>query len=119
MITEGEYSESCPLTADEREEALQLLRDVRQWRLPEPRWKWVTEAVEQLASALAAVDGAAAGQAVATLEQVGPTRAIPLGTAPVVPAPAPVLQRIAVLIHSLTSLDGDPDDASRDADPGS
>jgi|SRR5580693_168806 hypothetical protein len=119
MITEGEYSEPFPLTADEREEALQLLCDVRQWRLPEPRWTWVTEALEQLASALAAADGAAARQAVAVLEQVGPTRAIPLGTPPAGPAPAPILLRTAELIHSLTSLDGDPDDAGRDADPGS
>ena len=119
MISVGESGQSFPLTAGERAQALQLLDEVRRWRLTAPRWNGVAEVIEELAGALAAADGAAASQAIADLELVGPTRAIPLGTPPVLPAPALVLERTAELIHSLTSLDGDPDDAGRDAAPGS
>lgn len=90
-----------------RAEVVQLLGAVGQWELSQQRWTVVRARVTALHTALRARDGAAARSAVRELELVGPVRATEVGADPPEPAPAPVREEIAEIVHTL---DGATDD---------
>jgi hypothetical protein len=84
-----------------REDALDVLRDAREWRLPGARWDSVVAEVRSVAAALVSMDIEAVRRAVYNLELAGPVRAIPVGATPVGEPPEPVRDEINELIHTL------------------
>ncbi|WP_238006771.1 CATRA conflict system CASPASE/TPR repeat-associated protein [Dactylosporangium sp. AC04546] len=82
-------------------DALDVLGDVPEWRLPPARWPHITQLVQAMTDAVRAGDSAALDAATARLELASPVRITVLGADPVVPPP-PQLQLLQNrLYHAL------------------
>jgi hypothetical protein len=84
-----------------RAEALEVLSDALQWRLAGSRWPAIDEVLATMDAALRVNDLVTLAAATADLELVGPVRITRIGATPVVPAPAPVRERLNRLVHVL------------------
>ncbi|GGM40524.1 CATRA conflict system CASPASE/TPR repeat-associated protein [Dactylosporangium sucinum] len=82
-------------------DALAVLGDVPEWRLPAERWPHITRLVQAMADAVAAGDSTALDAATARLEVASPIRVTPLGSEPVVPPPSPLQLLQNHLYHAL------------------
>jgi uncharacterized protein with NRDE domain len=88
--------------------ALDVLSDVPLWTLTPSQWDMVTHDLGALAEALRHKEAASARAAVDRLLQLAePSRATPIGAEPTVPAPPPVRERIALLVHAVLGDGGD------------
>lgn len=96
---EGAYSGHRDL-ARAREEALEVLADVRQWRLAEASWQFIDQALVAMDAALVAGDPVALAAATSAIEIAGPVRVIKIGD-PQVEPPPPVRDRMNRLVHLL------------------
>jgi hypothetical protein len=90
-----------------RDEAIAALREARGWRLPALDWRPVGDAVEGMRAAAAGRDLTALWAMTGRLGSCGPRRVhTRLGDpAPELPAPRPVLERIAELVSTLAGAD--------------
>jgi hypothetical protein len=86
---------------DWRDDAAALLSEAMSWRLTEARWALVSQIISRLEAAAAVGQNATIDRAIIDLESVGPSRAIPVGSAASIPAPEPIRERCAELIHEL------------------
>jgi len=86
---------------DVRAEALDVLSDVRQWRLADARWRAVEQVLIAMDAAVQADDSDALMAATADLELAGPLRLTRIGATPVGPPARPVRDRLNRLVHSL------------------
>lgn len=82
-------------------DALDVLGDLTSWRLASARWTQVQESLALLGAALDRDDMDAARAAVATLELMGPVKFTRIGSIPVLPAPAPIRERVHYMVHLL------------------
>jgi hypothetical protein len=88
-----------------RDDALSVLRDVREWCLPPARWAEVADVVDGLGTSLDLADPeqlAALNEATITLELAGPLRITKIDKS-AVPAPDRVRERVNQLIHELAA----------------
>jgi hypothetical protein len=93
------------------DEALAVLSDSLIWRLPEPSWDHVVAALVEIAEAVEASSLDDLWRGIASLELCGPLRiSTRLGDTPQLPAPKPVLERVAELTTVLRPEDGRKDD---------
>ena len=88
-------------------DALDVLRDVPLWTLRPPQWDAVTRDLATLSEALRHGETDEARAAVDRLLLAEPSRVTPIGAEPAVPAPPPVRERIALLVHALLGDGGD------------
>jgi nucleoside phosphorylase len=95
----------APLDPEAVADALAVLGDVSEWRLPAPRWDRVASILAAMAEAR---DSAALLQATVDLELAGPTRFTPLGSTPRVPPPPRVHTLRNHLVHSLSAMSPQP-----------
>jgi hypothetical protein len=102
------------LDAALRAEALDVLHDVVQWRLTEPRWATVRTALDAMRAAFDAGDVEALRAAVHALELAGPVRANSLNGPPVEGVAQPVYDVANGLVHDLS---GDETPAQPPEDP--
>jgi hypothetical protein len=86
------------LDGELRADALDVLRDVLEWRLTGLRWTAVTAALEAMSAALPSGDVASFRAAVYELELAGPLRATGFGDTPSVDPPLPVREEVNELI---------------------
>lgn len=97
-------------SADDAAEALLIVREVMEWSLAPARWAKIDNSVAVLTAALAADDGVALDEAVATLELLGPVRgASGAALASRVRAPDEVRERLEAAIRILEGLSDHPD----------
>ncbi|MET7402098.1 CATRA conflict system CASPASE/TPR repeat-associated protein [Dactylosporangium sp. NPDC005572] len=82
-------------------DALDVLGDVPDWRLPPARWPHITRLVQAMAVAVQARDSVALDAATARLELASPHRITVLGADPVVPPPSPLQLLQNHLYHAL------------------
>jgi hypothetical protein len=82
-------------------EALEILHDLRDWRLTPSRWDLVGQIIASMTAAAAEGDVAALQRATTDLELVSPVRIIKIGETPQGPPPDPVREQANRLIHSL------------------
>jgi hypothetical protein len=103
MVTEHrDAATGSPKTAGSlAEDALEVLRDIDEWQLPEERWADIGELVESLTEALAAGDHDGVRKATAALEVAAPVRTTRIGAKPRVPSPEPIRERVNRLVHAL------------------
>jgi hypothetical protein len=87
---------------DDRQDALDVLGDAQDWRLPAGRWRLVDEAVRAMAEALAHDDGEAFRRAVSDLELAGPVRGVGAEQPAEDPEKEPVIERMNEVVHTLT-----------------
>ncbi|MDX3310006.1 hypothetical protein P1S61_13085 [Streptomyces sp. ME08-AFT2] len=83
------------------ERARELLGDFSTWRLPPAAWSRPAAAVEALAAAYDAGDGAALKVAVARLEVLSPNRVDRIAEPGDGPPPEPLAERVTALVHLL------------------
>jgi hypothetical protein len=91
------------LDPEVRADAVDVLRDLVEWRLAPQRWARIEESVDALEAALAAGDVDALRDAVADLELAGPVRATRIGSVSPTCAPPLLLERANHLVHALTT----------------
>lgn len=85
-----------------RVDALDVLRDLVDWRLTPARWdEQVGPLVDAMADAWATGDAVAFVKATADLELASPVRVIKIGSTEGAPPPDPVRERRNHLVHSL------------------
>lgn len=84
-------------------EAIGILREVLEWRLPRARWEQVERRLEDVAGALAEADPAKLRKAVYALELSGPERAARIEDVLVLAPPPPTRERVGELVHRLES----------------
>ncbi|WP_433064016.1 CATRA conflict system CASPASE/TPR repeat-associated protein [Dactylosporangium sp. CS-033363] len=82
-------------------DALDVLGDVPQWRMPEAWWDQIAPIVRAMADAVAAGDSAALEAATARLELASPIRITDLDAVATVPAPPPIMVLYNHLCHAL------------------
>src|SRR5215469_17602715 len=100
---------------DVRAEALDVLSDVRQWRLADARWRAVEQVLIAMDAAVQADDSDALMAATADLELAGPLRLTRIDATPVGPPARPVRDRL----NRLESLGGTvPEQQREPEDPG-
>lgn len=110
MVDEA-FGPDAPLDVELRVDALDVLRDVLEWRLVGPRWAAVEEALEAMTAALRRGDVAAFRTAVYELELSGPTRAVEFPRVPVVEPPPPVIDEVNELVYTLDGRNAPPPEA--------
>ncbi|OXM68660.1 CATRA system-associated protein [Amycolatopsis vastitatis] len=88
-------------------DALDVLSDVPLWTLTPSQWDTVTRDLGALAEAVQHKEAASARAVVDRLLLAEPSRVTPIGAEPAVPAPPPVRERIALLVHTLLGDGGD------------
>ncbi|WP_107655633.1 CATRA system-associated protein [Nocardia suismassiliense] len=98
-----------PLDDETRDDILDVLSDLAEWRLPPPRGAYVAQAVDALTEAVANGDALAVREAIDEVELMGPVRATRIGTSDRSSAPSRVMDRVNTLVHTLG---GDPAAAS-------
>jgi hypothetical protein len=84
-------------------EAIGILREVLEWRLPRVRWEQVGRRLDDVAGALAEDDPANLRNAVYALELSGPDRAARIEDVLVLAPPPPTRERVGELVHRLES----------------
>jgi hypothetical protein len=84
-----------------RQDALTIVRQIREWEVPEARWNVIAATLATLSAALDAENLKAAAEATIQLELSAPVRLIRIG-APVQPPPAPVRERLNELVYRLS-----------------
>ncbi|GAA1866824.1 hypothetical protein GCM10009736_37800 [Actinomadura bangladeshensis] len=84
-------------------EAIGILREVLEWRLPRVRWERVERRLDDVAGALAEGDPANLRNAVYALELSGPDRAARIEDVLVLAPPPPTRERVGELVHRLES----------------
>jgi hypothetical protein len=84
-------------------EAIGILREVLEWRLPRVRWEHVERRLEDVAGALAEADPANLRNAVYALELSGPERAARIEDVLALAPPPPTRERVGELVHRLES----------------
>ncbi|WP_405814422.1 hypothetical protein OG241_07415 [Streptomyces sp. NBC_01390] len=89
-----------------------MLRDVLDWRLRSDAWPRIASLIESVA---AAPDDTMLAWAIADLEALGPMRATRLGSAPTLPPPADVRERVADVIRALILAEPGPGDREPEA----
>jgi hypothetical protein len=82
-------------------DALNVLRDLPDWRLVPERWDRVEDILQAMEEAFAAGDGAGLRAATADLELHGPVRLRGIGTKPASEPSQPVRDRQNRLVHAL------------------
>ena len=90
------------LDANLRSDALDVLKDVVQWRLTATRWATVRGALDAMRAAYGAGDADALREAVYDLELAGPVRANSLAGEEIGEPPAPVYDVANSLRHDLS-----------------
>ncbi|WP_432830992.1 CATRA conflict system CASPASE/TPR repeat-associated protein [Dactylosporangium sp. CA-092794] len=86
-------------------DALAVLGDVPQWRMPAGRWPAIAAIIERMGRAVDERDPAALAEATAELELASPLRYTLLGSTPLVPPPPPVY---LLRNHLVQALGGQP-----------
>ncbi len=103
-----------PITLKEAvDDALSTVRLVPRWRLDADQWEPVATALGELDEAIAAGDTGAVRRAMDALEELGPTRLIPIARAtgsdaPPREPPARVLELVNTLVHPSNGWSGQP-----------
>ena len=92
----------APFDVELRADALDVLQDLRQWRMTAPRWATVRRALEAMRAAYDVGDGQALRSAVYDLELAGPVRANSIGGEAVAGPPEPVYDIANVMVHDLS-----------------
>ena len=95
-----------------RADALDVLQDLSQWRMTEPRWATVRSALHAMRAAYDAGDVEALRSAVYDLELAGPVRANSIGGAEIGGPPEPVYDVSNGLVHDLSGTPPPPEDPS-------
>jgi hypothetical protein len=95
------WSAPTRLTAKDIGALLDIAEDISVWRLTEARWEEIGRVLDTIALAAQSGDREAFLISVSDLELLGPIRATRIGSTPTVPTPAPVRDRINVLVHTL------------------
>ncbi|MDZ5446510.1 CATRA system-associated protein [Micromonospora sp. 4G57] len=85
-------------------DALNVLRDVADWRLAPERWERVEDILRSMEEAFAAGDPAGLRAATADLEVHGPVRLRGIGTKPASQPSEPVRDRQNRLVHALDGI---------------
>ncbi|CAM4438738.1 CATRA system-associated protein [Nocardia ninae] len=98
-----------PLDDETRDDLLDVLSDLAEWRLPPPRWEHVAQAVDALVEPLMNGDALAVRAAIDEVELMGPVRATRIGAGDRSSAPSRVMDRVNTLVHTLG---GDPASAT-------
>lgn len=86
-----------------RAEALEVLRDVPEWRTTRENWGRIARALEAMAAATVKADMAALQEAADALELMSPIRIMRIGDVDGDPPPETVRDRVNRLVHSLKS----------------
>jgi hypothetical protein len=86
-----------------RAEALEVLRDVLEWRTTSENWDRIARALETMAAAIVKADLDALQVAADALELMSPIRIIRIGDVYGDPPPETVRDRVNRLVHSLES----------------
>jgi hypothetical protein len=94
-------SENERPSAEIRADAAATLDAVLHWELTPDRWDLLAETIDAAAAAEAAGDLDALQQATLQLKLAGPVRHTRIGSAPTVPPPPVVHERVTRLIHTL------------------
>ncbi|WP_436532782.1 CATRA system-associated protein [Actinoplanes sp. HUAS TT8] len=89
------------------DDALDVLGDLPEWRLPSPRWEQVSSIVDRMRQAFDAGDVVELRDATADLELHGPVRANRMGTKDPAPANASIKERQNTLVHDLNTASAD------------
>jgi hypothetical protein len=89
------------LDPDSSARTRELLDAVPRWEMHADRWDRAAALLVEVAEALADRDRIALQAALDALESAGPAKATRIGTTPVVPAPEPVLDRVAALVYRI------------------
>jgi hypothetical protein len=92
------------LDGETRADALDVLRDLLDWRMAPARWEQVERLVAAMDSALADGDVNALRRATIELELASPVRVTRLGATPQGPPPEKVRERANHMIHSIGSV---------------
>ncbi|RSM42713.1 hypothetical protein DMA12_21070 [Amycolatopsis balhimycina DSM 5908] len=88
-------------------DALDVLAEIPLWTLAPAQWDAVTRDLGVLTDAVRYKETGDARAAVDRLLLAEPSRVTPIGAEPAVPAPPPVRERIALLVHALLGDGGD------------
>jgi hypothetical protein len=89
---------------------LQVLVYILKLEMTLPRWERLASVIELAAEALAAGDLEALRQAISELQLADQVRVVRIGTAPAVPPPPKVRERVNYLVYELRGADADEDE---------
>jgi nucleoside phosphorylase len=95
-----------------REQARDVLKELPRWTASPGRWSEIHGELDALVHAMAVGDVDSFRDAVAKLAAFGSSRVVPLGTAPVGPAPKQIRLVYNQLVHDLGLADADPASAA-------
>lgn len=83
-----------------RDDALNILRDILEWKLSKVRWETVAVLLDTMAADPADLDAVSA--VTTKLEMAGPVRITRIGATPTEPPPPKVLERVNTLVDKLS-----------------
>ncbi|WP_059006473.1 CATRA system-associated protein [Streptomyces specialis] len=106
-----------PLWTETLDAVLGLVRDMPEWTLTEDRWTWAGDRLDAVGAAVTAGDLAALQQALAGLMVLDDSRFKPLGTAPRVPIPPRVRERVGPTADQVADARDEPPQAPEEHAP--